>query len=279
MKHKMLIGVVRKIVPRGLRLRVGPWLEAKLVRPNLLAVAFYYFRFGIVIRARPLPDGNYLVAFQGTEMIMPKDYIFYGPPVVWDRVYEQYSSLEEGNIVIDVGANIGMFTVRAAELVGVKGLVVAIEPEPRNLTLLQRNIESHNLNNVKVVRKAVSDKATKMPLYLSNFSPAPSLSFRCENYIEVEVDSLDSIVSELELDHVDFIKINAEGVELEILKGAEKILASSGVKLCIAAHHPLPEGQPELPAIVSYLASKKFQTQTYVRSSGPYIYATNCCVD
>lgn len=263
-----------KIIPRGLRVRLGPWLEGKVLRSNLLGFAFYYLLFGIVIRARRLPDGNYLVAFQGREMVTPKDYIFYGPPVVWDRVYEQYSSPEEGNIVIDVGANIGMFTVRAAELVGVKGLVVAIEPEPRNLTLLQRNIESHGLNNVKVIRKAALDKTTKMRLYLSGFSPAPSLAFHYENYIEVEVESLDNIVSELGLDHVDFIKINAEGVELEILKGAEQILASPGVKLCIAAHHALPNGQSELPAIVSYLASKQFQVQTYVRFSGPYIYAT-----
>ncbi|MBA7692614.1 hypothetical protein ES703_101181 [subsurface metagenome] len=178
-----------------------------------------------------------------------------------------------GDIVIDIGAHAGMFTVKAAKLVGDKGLVIAIEPEPRNLAILQHNIESHSLTNVKIVSKAIFNEKTTVRLYLQDLSVHHSLSYRSGNYIEVEADSLDNIVSELGLDHVDFVKIDVEGAELEILKGAEKMLTSPGIRLSIASYHDLPDGQPQLPSIVSYLESRQFQTQTYIKGSCPYVYA------
>lgn len=270
----MLINIVRKITPRRLRIRVGGWLDSKLVKSRLLTFVFYYFIYGIVVRIRPMPNDNCLVASHGIEMIIPRDSVSIFIEIFRDGAYEQFSRLEVGNIVIDVGAHAGMFTVKAAKLVGDKGLVVAIEPEPRNLALLQRNIESHRLNNVKVISKAICDKATTLRLYLQSHSGAHSLYHSPGNCIEVEADSLDNIVSDLGLDHVDFVKIDAEGAGLEVLRGAEKVLASPGIKLSIASYHVLPDGQPELPGIVSYLESRQFQTQIYIKGSWQYVYAT-----
>lgn len=270
----MLADVLRKIVPEGLRSRVGIWLDSKVImRSRLLTLAYYYFLYGIVVRL--MPDGNCSVAFQGTKLTMPTPSYGIFLEVFYDRVYDQFPGVKEGDIVIDVGAHVGTFTVKAAEIVGDKGLVVAIEPEPRNLAFLQRNIESHNLSNVKVIRKAIWDKPTKARLYLSKFSPLHSLCYPSESYIEVEADCLDNIVSELGLNHVDFVKIDTEGAELEALRGAERTLTSPGIKLCIEAVHVLPDGQPELPSLVSYLESKQFQPQVYTtKREGLYIYAT-----
>jgi len=270
----MLVDVARRITPRRLRVRAGEWLDSKLVKSRLLTLAFYYFIYGIKVTVRSMPDGNCLVVSFGTEMIIPRDSIPVFIEIFRDGVYEQFSSPEEGDIVIDVGAHAGMFTIKAAKLVGDSGLVVAIEPEPRNLALLQRNIESHGLTNVKVVSKAIYNKKTTARLYLQDLSVHHSLSYRSRNYIEVEADSLDNIVSKLELDRVDFVKIDVEGAELEILKGAEKVLASPGIKLSIASYHVLPDGQPQLPGIVSYLESRQFRTQLYIKGSSPYVYAT-----
>jgi FkbM family methyltransferase len=221
-----------------------------------------------------MPDGNCSVAFQGTEITMPRESIFIYFEVFLHRVYDQFPGPKGGDIVIDVGANVGTFTVKAAKLVGDKGLVVAIEPEPMNLALLQRNIDSCNLNNVKVIRKAVWDKAAKVWLYLSKHSGGHSLCYASEDRIEVEADCLDNIVAELGLSHVDFIKIDVEGAEPEALRGAEGTLTSPSIRLCIEAQHVLPDGQHELPILVSYLVSKQFQPQVYMKNEGPYIYAT-----
>lgn len=270
----MLVDIVRKITPRGLRIRVGGWLDSKLVRSRLLTSAFYYFLYGIVVRIKPMPDGNCLVASLGTEMIIPGDSVPVFIEIFRDCVYEQFSSPEEGDIVIDVGAHVGIFTVKAAKLVGDSGLVVTIEPEPRNLALLQRNIESHSLTNVKIVSKAALNEKGTVRLYLQDLSVSHSLSRQSGDYIEVEADSLDNIISKLELDRVDFVKMDVEGAELETLKGAEKVLASPGIKLSIASYHVLPDGQPQLPGIISYLKSRQFRTQIYIKGSCPYVYAT-----
>jgi len=270
----MLVDIARKITPRRLRVRVGEWLDSKLTKSRLLTFAFYYFIYGVAVRVRPMPDGNCLVGSLGTEIIIPRDSIPVFIEIFRDGVYEQFSRPEEGDIVIDVGAHAGMFTTKAAKLVGDSGLVVAVEPEPRNLALLRHNIESHNLTNVKVISQAIYSEKTTVRLYLQDLSVHHSLSYRSPDYIEVEADSLDNIISRLGLDHVDFIKIDVEGAELEILKGAEKVLTSPGIKLSIASYHVLSDGQPQLPGIVSYLESKQFRTQTYIKGSAPYVYAT-----
>jgi len=270
----MLVDVARKITPRRLRVRVGEWLDSKLTKSRLVTFVFYYFIYGVVVRVRPMPDGNCLVVSLGTEMIIPRDSMPVFIEVFRDCVYEQFSSPGEGDIVIDVGAHAGMFTMKAAKLVGDNGLVVAIEPEPRNLSLLQRNIESHGLTNVKVISKAIYNEKTTVRLYLQDLSVHHSLYYRSRDYIEVEADSLDNIISKLGLDRVDFIKIDVEGAELETLRGAEKVLASPGIKLSIASYHILSDGQPQLPGIVSYLESKQFRTQIYIKGSCPYVYAT-----
>lgn len=269
----MLADVIRKIVPMRPRQEVGTWLAYKVARSGLLTVAFYYLLFGIKLeeKVKLLLDDNCAIAFDGVEIVMARDGIFSFIDVFRECVYEQFDSPREGDIVMDIGAYVGMFTIKASKLVGDKGLVIAIEPEPKNLTLLQRNIESYNLHNVKIVGKAALDKETKMPLFLQSSRACHSLFYRSGNHIEIEADSPDNIASKLGLDHVDFIKIDAEGSELEILKGSEKLLDSPDVRLSIASYHDLPNGQPEMPAIVSYLVSRGFQIQLYKKS---YVYAT-----
>lgn len=267
----MLVDVVRKIVPVRPRQEVGKWLAYTVARSRLLTVAFYYLLFGIVVKeeVRPLPNGNCAVAFGGAEMVMARDGMFAFIEIFRECVYEQFGSPREGDIVIDVGAYVGMFTIKAGKLVGDKGLVVAVEPEPRNLALLEHNIESYNLRNTKIIRKAALDKETKTRLFLSNRAACHSLFHHSKHYIEVEADSLDNIVSKLGLDHVDFIKIDAEGAELEILRGSEKILSFPGVKVSIASYHDLPNGQRQLPSIVAYLRARGFQTRIYKKL---YVY-------
>ena len=79
-----------------------------------------------------------------------------------------------------------------------------------------------------------------------------------DNYVEVEVTTLDDLLDE----PVDFIKMDAEGSEVEILKGAERTLSYPHVKLAIAAYHKLANGELELPYIVSFLEARNYEVHT-----------------
>ena len=78
--------------------------------------------------------------------------------------------VKEGNNVIDIGANIGYFTLLFAKLVGPNGKVFAFEPDPTNFSILKKNIEENNYDNVILSQKAISDKTETTKLFLCKFS-------------------------------------------------------------------------------------------------------------
>ena len=136
--------------------------------------------------------------------------------------------IHEGDIVIDVGANIGYYTLIFAQLVGKSGKVIAFEPESKNFEILKKNIEINNYDNVIVEQKIVSEKCGKMKLYVSD---SDIVGHRIQqmknlkNFIEVESVTLDDYMEKLHLDKkVNFIKIDVEGAEPKVLEGSNKIL-------------------------------------------------------
>jgi FkbM family methyltransferase len=155
-----------------------------------------------------------------------------------DDVYERVFKIEKGDIVVDVGAHVGMFTVKALKEVREEGLVIAIEPEERNFELLKRNTRDYK--NVKLVKKAVGDKTGRAILYISELSGEHSIKkpSRATKSIDVEVDTLDNILSSLGVSKVDFLKIDVEGAELEVLRGARGYLSEGKIrKVAVAAYH------------------------------------------
>lgn len=201
------------------------------------------------------------------------------PNIVTEKmnVYENYVKVEKGDIVMDVGAHIGFFTIKAAREVGDKGIVIAIEPEPSNFESLRKIVVGCGLNNVIFVNKAVGSRKGKAKLYIrKENSTKHSLIYVTNKAIEVEVDTLDNIKSELKLPKVDFVKIDVEGVELDVLKGAKNILKEEGVKLSIASYHKLhplklPTAKSEFPLILQFL-KKKGMAQIWTKDNY-YIYA------
>ena len=143
------------------------------------------------------------------------------------QVYERFYKVKEGDIVVDVGANVGMFTVKAALSVGDKGKVVSIEPIEENFELLKKNVEFHNLVNVQIIRKALGRERGKTTMIKSLLSGTHQLKglknpeFPIQE-VDVEMDTLDNIVKQLNINRIDLLKIDVEGAELEVLKGAKK---------------------------------------------------------
>lgn len=155
--------------------------------------------------------------------------------LIW-RYYDV--TLLDSSVIIDIGAHIGTFTVRACRKIKGKGLVVAIEPEPSNLWYLVINLSINKCKNVKIIRAACSDSDGYDYLYLHGFT-GHSIVIHSKERIPVRTLRLDTLSSKLKCflsDKNVSIKMNAEGAELRILQGATETLRYCNV-IVIAAHH------------------------------------------
>lgn len=135
-----------------------------------------------------------------------------GEPELWRKF------IKPGSAVLDIGANIGVFTRALSEIVGKSGRVVAVEAQRENYTLLLEN--STGYENIITLHLACSSKNNET-------INSPSLTvLEHNNYGQVELGSGDSIIDTITIDSlteampVDFIKVDVEGMELEVLRGA-----------------------------------------------------------
>jgi FkbM family methyltransferase len=250
----------------------------------------------IVTRAELLEDGPLLVELNnGMKFYAPRDReayrpliytIKYGKPqklsrvkeleyfwgtiavlreIFVDNIYQQHYELKRGDTVIDIGAHIGIFAVKAARAVeGNEGLVIAIEPDSSNLKFLQKNINENTLKNVITVQEGVWSKKDQLKLYLGCHSTTSGFylqEWQSSEFTEVEVDTLDNILKELDIKRVDFIKMDVEGAEIEALKGMrETLLNQEHVKLAISAYHK-QDGKATYKTIVPWLESEGFRVR------------------
>jgi len=179
--------------------------------------------------------------------------------IVGQNPYCQESIIKGMNI-IDIGANIGMYTVLAAEKTGKDGRVIAIEPEPENYKHLLKNIKLNNFQNVISKNIALTNHEGFEKLYVSSQPACHSLVFKEGKIysIEVPVKTIDGLLEELNIKKIDIIKIDTEGAEMPILKGAEKTLrANPDMKLFIASYH-YPS---EIQEVCQFLNERGFKTK------------------
>ena len=134
--------------------------------------------------------------------------------------------IKEGDIVIDIGAHIGYYTLIFAKLVGETGKVFAFEPHPDNLALLKKNIEINNYKNIIPIQKAVSNTTGTIKLYLDKTGSARHSTVKgnqyCkESYVEIGCITLDQFLDDTK---VDFVKMDTEGGEFNVFKGMLNII-------------------------------------------------------
>ena len=139
--------------------------------------------------------------------------------------------IKVGNIVVDVGANIGLHTLNMARIVGNTGQVFAFEPDPSNFKILEKNVKVNNYQNIILEQKAVGDKHGRTTLYQSDH-PGMHRIFpqtkQAKGQVQVELTSLDKYFIDSNLvDKINFIKIDVEGLEFSVLKGMENILKNN----------------------------------------------------
>ena len=142
--------------------------------------------------------------------------------------------LKPGMTFLDLGAHVGYFSCLAGRLVGPRGLVVAFEPNPRNYELLLANVWRNGLTNVVCFPWAVSDRSQIASLYLSDGNSGDHRIFAHgdRKSVPVRAVALDSL--EALRPPVDVVKIDVQGAEEAVFRGAERLLAASPEALVVA---------------------------------------------
>jgi FkbM family methyltransferase len=142
-------------------------------------------------------------------------------------------SLSPGDVLLDVGANGGLYSVLASKQVGPSGHIYAFEPGIRELVLFRRNVKINSCENVTVVSKAVSNQSGTTQFAISQDGAMNSLKQtdhpmqKFKEWQTVEMTMLDTFVEDAGIDKVDFIKIDVEGAENLVFEGATKLLSSN----------------------------------------------------
>jgi FkbM family methyltransferase len=145
-----------------------------------------------------------------------------------------------GTVAIDVGANVGMFTVPLALAVGEAGRVLAIEPSPGNVARLTDNLQRNELTNVVVREIAVAEEPGEVVLQLGVDAALHSTTIVCEDRgagesVVVPAETLDAVWSGAGSPEVSFLKIDTEGGEFAILHGAQHLLRTCAPPILLEA--------------------------------------------
>lgn len=155
-------------------------------------------------------------------------------------------NIKEGDVVLDVGANVGVHSVLMAKLVGKKGKVVSFEPEAETFSTLKKNISLNELNNVIPFSIALSDSRSKKNIYFTGNTGGFSLRDNSGSLKGSGVKLIpgDELIKEENLQIPRIVKIDVEGFEYEVIKGLSKTLKNKKCKIVICEVHPdlLPEG-------------------------------------
>jgi len=139
-------------------------------------------------------------------------------------VFKRY--LKPGMTVVDVGANIGYFTLLAARIVGQNGKVIAIEPSQLVADQLKITLLENNIHNVILIRSGLGRYSgkTHLPNPISG-NHTPSMLDLETSGSTVSLRTLDEVFDTLQLNKIDFIKIDVEGYEPEVFAGATNCLS------------------------------------------------------
>lgn len=149
--------------------------------------------------------------------------------------------LEPGMVAFDVGANIGYFTLGFAASVGEHGQVHAFEPTPALAERIRLNAALNCLSQIKVNQIAIADAPGIATLHLSLEDPEANSLYPIEigtRTVSVTKAALDTYVTDARVNRVDLMKVDCEGSELNVLRGAERMLTGADAPVLLVECNP-----------------------------------------
>jgi FkbM family methyltransferase len=217
--------------------------------------------FGLVARSGILRLPMIEPAFLALYAVYKK-YLEAGPI---DRLRE---FVPGGSLVIDVGANVGFFSVRFAQWVGSSGEVIAIEPEDKNYNNLIAALKHRDLSErVHAIKAVAASKSGTMFLEVNSLHPADHKLSREGKGIVVDAVTLDELVILKDVSVLSLIKIDVQGAEMLVLQGASCILKETSPALFIELHEDgLAKFGTSTLEILNYLSAYGYEPYWLVRS-------------
>lgn len=184
----------------------------------------------------------------GYRLTIPKDdRSYYTFPLWWDGEYEPGNTalmrrlLRPKDVVVDIGANVGIFTCLFAKCVGPQGTVHAFEPEARNAERLRANLALNGFDWVRVHEAALGARAGRQAIYLcdENRGDHTLIPQAGRPTAEIEVETFDAFAQrELGEQSVRLVKMDVQGYEARVLEGMTESLRTGRVKTILAEFTP-----------------------------------------
>jgi FkbM family methyltransferase len=172
------------------------------------------------------------ILWEGFHCILPVDSMR-----VASETHVIYLKPRLGDFVVDAGAHYGLYTMLASRLVG-NGMVLSFEPHPENYRGLLTNLRLNGIENVRTFEEALGDYDGKVMLCQPfSMSTTWSTGRPGSSCMEVRQRRLDSVVAELGIGRLDLVKIDVEGGEESVIRGAEESIRRFRPRLTIAAYH------------------------------------------
>jgi FkbM family methyltransferase len=172
------------------------------------------------------------------------------------------SNLQKGMNVIDIGGYIGVSSVVIAKSIGETGRLYTFEPVPEHFNILNVNISSNGLGNVKTYQRVVEDHVGTIDFYKNDASSTivPETS---KYKLQARTTTIDSFVRTAGIDRIDFINMDCEGSELFVLQGARQTLLNNKIKIFCEIHHSfLKSLELSIQMLVEYLHELNFQVHS-----------------
>jgi FkbM family methyltransferase len=234
---------------------------------------YVWYRFPIkdFIIPKAMPDGNRIILRWRDHGAACRIY----HKSLYDRFFEPKSS----DIVVDAGAHVGVYSLKAAKQVGTNGRVIAIEPADENYKLLLKNIAINKARNIIPCKVGLYSSEGRAKFYIKESSMPHSLFKKLEEspitkVDEINITTLDSLLQKLGICHVNILKINVEGAEFDVLKGARNFLAEMRISKIVITTHPPHEQTSKI--IVRYLATFNYRVKVVkLKGDTRVIYAAH----
>ena len=189
-------------------------------------------RYGIVRKLQRFANSNLKpdwVEIEGEKMYLDEvDALCLSINGIHEKIITNLikKEIHSGDVVLDIGAHIGYYTLQFANLVGSTGKVYAFEPEPKNFELLKKNVQINKHDNVVLIQKIVSDKDGIVEFFISKFDSIGNKLFESNeagSSIKIESTTLDEYFKDLKK-KIDFIKMDIQGGEGKAILGMKNLL-------------------------------------------------------
>ena len=164
---------------------------------------------------------------------------------VW--MIQEYSddnfSINSDDVIIDVGAHIGLFALFASQFCK-NGKIFCYEPIKENYKILIENIEMNQIQNIFPNNLAVTEETSRVKIFLNDDQSGHSMFIQNKNFVEVDSKSLSDIFIDNGIKECDFLKLDCEGAEYEIIESLPSDLFTKINKTAIEYH--MVDTKPEL---------------------------------